>query len=91
MPAILTGRLPPTGTVVPSVDDYPQNLFTMLGGALPFNVHEAVTALCPRSLCAARANDATGAQRLRDLGDDAYRLWRDFASPHQTTVNFSEN
>ena len=55
VPAILTGRLPPTGTVVPSVDDYPQNMFTMLGGALPFNVHEAVTALCPRSLCSARA------------------------------------
>jgi hypothetical protein len=91
VPAILTGRLPPTGTVVPSVDDYPQNLFTMLGGALPFNVHEAVTALCPRSLCAARANDATGVQRLQDLGNDAYRLWRDFASPHETTVNFSES
>ena len=91
VPAILTGRLPPTGTVVPSVDDYPQNLFTMLGGALPFNVHEAVTALCPRSLCAARANDATGVQRLQDLGNDAYHLWRDFASPHDTGVNFSEN
>jgi hypothetical protein len=90
VPAILTGRLPPTGTVVPSVDDYPQNLFTMLGGALPFNVHEAVTALCPRSLCAARANDATGVQRLRSLGDDAYRLWSDFASPQPSSVNFSE-
>ncbi len=91
VPAILTGRLPPTGTVVPSADDYPQNLFTMLGGAIPFNVHEAVTALCPRSLCAARANDATGVRRFQDLGTDAYRLWRDFASPHETTVNFSED
>jgi hypothetical protein len=91
VPAILTGRLPPTGTVVPSVDDYPQNLFTMLGGALPFNVHEAVTALCPKSLCAARANDSTGMERLTDLGTDAYHLWRDFASPHASSVNFSES
>jgi hypothetical protein len=29
-------------------------------------------------------------QRLQDLGNDAYRLWRDFASPHETTVNFSD-
>ena len=91
MPAILTGRLPPTGTVVPSVDDYPQNLFTMLGGALPFNVHEAVTALCP-GRCARRGRTTRPACSVcKNLGNDAYQLWRDFASPHESTVNFSEN
>jgi hypothetical protein len=91
VPAILTGRMPPTGTVVPSADDYPQNLFTLLGGALPLNVHEAVTALCPKSLCAATATQASGTERMKLLGQDAYHLWHDFASPKPSTVNFSED
>ncbi len=88
MPAILTGRLPPTGVVVPSSDDYPRNLFTLLGGVYPLNVHEAVTSLCPKSFCAARATDATGIERMKLLGDDAVALWRDFASPKSSTVDF---
>jgi len=91
VPAILTGRYPPTGNVVPSAADYPKNLFTLLGGTMPFNVHEAVTALCPRSLCAARADAASGFGRVKALGVDAYHLWRDFASPKPTGVNFSED
>ncbi len=91
VPAILTGRLPPTGTVVPSSADYPQNLFTLLGGVLPFNVHEAVTSLCPKSFCAAKATDATGVRRIKLLGEDAVTLWRAFASPKPSTVNFSED
>ena len=91
VPAILTGRLPPTGTVVPSSADYPQNLFTLLGGLYPLNVHEAGTTLCPKSFCAARATDATGLKRMRLLGDDALTLWRDFASPKPATINFSED
>ncbi len=91
VPAILTGRLPPTGNVVPSSADYPQNLFTLLGGVYPLNVHEAVTSLCPKSFCAARASDATGLKRMRLLGSDALHLWKDFASPKPSTINFSED
>jgi hypothetical protein len=91
VPAILTGRMPPQGDVVPSADDYPQNLFTMLGGALPLNVHEAVTALCPKSLCAATATQASGTERMKLLGGDAVTLWKDFASPKPSTVNLSDD
>ena len=91
VPAILTGRLPPTGNVVPSADDYPKNLFTLLGGVYPFNVHEAVTRLCPKSTCSARAENASSTKRMKLLGADAFDLWKGFASPHPETVNFSED
>ncbi len=91
VPAILTGRLPPTGNVVPSADDYPKNLFTLLGGVYPFNVHEAVTRLCPKSTCSARAENASSTKRMKLLGTDAFDLWKGFASPHPETVNFSED
>ena len=82
MPAILTGRLPPTGTVVTPVDDYPQNLFTLLGGACRSTCTRR-SPRCARALCAARANGRRGMQRFQDLGSDAYHLWRDFASPDE--------
>ncbi len=91
VPAILTGRLPPQGNVVPSYADYPQNLFTFLSGVYPMNVHEAVTRLCPSSLCAARATDATGLEATRLLAGDAVKLWRAFASPKPEAINFSED
>ena len=91
VPAILTGRLPPEGNVVPSSADYPQNLFTFLRGVYPLNVHEAVTRLCPTSLCAARASDASGLRALKLLGVDTVHLWREFASPKPTAINFSED
>ena len=47
---------------------------------------------CARSRCARRAPTTPPAcSGSQDLGNDAYHLWRDFASPHETTVNFSEN
>lgn len=91
VPAILTGKLPPTGNVVPSSADYPKNLFTLLGGVYPLNVHEAVTSLCPKRYCAAKASAGTGLRKLKLLGDDAFHLWRDFASPHPSVVDFSES
>ena len=36
---------------LPVVGDHPENLFSLLGGSYSLNVHEAVTALCPRSSC----------------------------------------
>ena len=90
VPAILTGRLPPAGNVVPSSADYPQNLFTLLGGVYPLNVHEGVTSLCPTKFCAAKATNGTGVKKLKLLGVDAYHLWREFASPKRSVVDFSE-
>src|SRR5919198_1247641 len=50
VPAILSGTFPHKGQL-PIASDYPKNLFTLLGGRYHLEVFEAVTHLCPRTLC----------------------------------------
>ena len=50
IPPIVTGQYP-TAFVMPHQGEYPDNLFTWLGRDYDLNVEEAVSALCPRSLC----------------------------------------
>jgi hypothetical protein len=52
IPAILTGRYPDTYRM-PHYGEYPDNLFTWLGDDYDINAHEAVSAMCPASLCSA--------------------------------------
>ena len=52
IPAILTGRYPDTYRM-PHHGEYPDNLFTWLGDDYDVNAHEAVSAMCPASLCSA--------------------------------------
>jgi hypothetical protein len=49
VPAILTGRFP-EGDKLPIYEDYPQTLFTLLGGSYAMHVKEAVTLLYPPGL-----------------------------------------
>ena len=58
LPAILTGDYPERGRL-PVAADYPQNLFTLLGGRYRLHVQEPLTELCPAALCPpARAGPA---------------------------------
>ena len=50
IPAILTGRYP-AKFVMPHQGEYRDNLFTWLGGDYDLNVNEAVSAMCPATLC----------------------------------------
>jgi hypothetical protein len=50
VPAILTGRKP-VRNKLPIFSEYPHNLFTLLGKSYRLRVIEAITHLCPRSLC----------------------------------------
>ena len=50
LPAILTGRYPVRG-LLPTADDHPENLFTLLGSRYRLEVIEPLTGLCPASLC----------------------------------------
>jgi len=46
VPSILTGRFPrPEERLMPNLNDYPDNLFTLLGGSYSMNVLESVTSL----------------------------------------------
>jgi hypothetical protein len=68
VPALLSGDIP-TADQLPTAFDYPDNLFTLLGGSYRLNVTEDATELCPTDLCGERAVPSTG-DRLRDLVSD---------------------
>ena len=60
----------PTGPDdLPTAQDHPNNLFTLLGRRYDFFAQEPVTALCPESLCG-ETERASGGNRLRSLWDD---------------------
>ncbi|MGH3103837.1 MAG: sulfatase-like hydrolase/transferase [Gaiellaceae bacterium] len=52
VPSVLTGRLPSPGRI-PVYADYPNSLFTLLGGSYRVRAIEALTSLCPPALCRA--------------------------------------
>ncbi|WP_432906854.1 sulfatase-like hydrolase/transferase [Micromonospora matsumotoense] len=50
LPAVLTGRYPST-PAAPHYSQYPDNLFTALGGLYDIRAQESITRLCPPSRC----------------------------------------
>ena len=50
VPAVLTGQLPHTGEL-PTLNDHPENLFTLLGARYVLRVIEPVSRLCPTRYC----------------------------------------
>ncbi|MEU8372757.1 sulfatase-like hydrolase/transferase [Micromonospora sp. NPDC048894] len=50
LPAMLTGRYPST-PAAPHYSQYPDNLFTALGGLYDIRAQESITRLCPPSRC----------------------------------------
>jgi PAS domain-containing protein len=68
VPALLSG-LRSSPDKLPIASDYPNNLFTLLGGSYSLDVTETATELCPQRLCGARTRDPPG-RRLADLTKD---------------------
>jgi hypothetical protein len=66
VPAILTGRNEGGAAILSS---HPRNLFTLLGGTYRIEAAEAVTRLCPESLCPSGEAEPFG-DRMRSLADD---------------------
>ncbi len=67
LPSILSGRFPRKGAL-PTATDHPDTLFTLLAGTHRLAVSEAVTALCPPSLCT--GDQASSFARLAAMGRD---------------------
>jgi hypothetical protein len=77
VPAILTGILPEkeAGGIfevrqLPTSQDYPNTLFSLLGGAYELKVFETATRLCPKDLCAVGPRGGGLADRVRALLSD---------------------
>jgi len=73
IPPILTGQFPDR-FVMPHQGEYPDNLFTWLGEDYDLNVQEAVSVLCPRTLCGTGRLPATRS-RLRHLLLDSLAIY----------------
>jgi hypothetical protein len=67
VPAILSGT-EPSNDKLPIAGDYPNNLFTLLGGDYTLDVRESASHLCPDSLCERRREAQP--DRLRALARD---------------------
>jgi arylsulfatase A-like enzyme len=84
VPAILTGRYPDDGYRAPVAANYPESLFTLLGGIYRMNVFETVTKLCPTGVCTTEHDQ--GDADFGELVDTTYTLWSDFATPRRQLV-----
>ena len=58
VPSLLSGTLPTRGRA-PLYTDWPDNLFTLLGGSYEMAVQESVTQLCPPDVCDNTARTVT--------------------------------
>ena len=67
LPAIAVGNYPAPGQL-PTANDHPANLFTLLGSHYRLHVMEPLTGLCPETLCAPD-RPATGAWLAGVLSD----------------------
>jgi hypothetical protein len=85
VPAALTGRRVPRRQV-PSSFAYPDNLFTLLAPTHRMHVHESVTQLCPPSVCAPDAHDAT--RGLGTLFSDAAVVYGHIVLPDDLAGRF---
>lgn len=86
-PAMLTGRYP-RHSVAPSYVEYPQNLFTLLGGSYDVKAYETIAELCPPTLCSGVvAGRKVG---FRALVRDTAKLTREIVSPNPSRSNPTE-
>jgi hypothetical protein len=86
VPAILTGQLPEDKSALPIASDHPDNLFSLLNGAVEMNVHESATHLCSNSICG-----ASNGHGFTALARASARLFVEFASPRRTREAFDDN
>jgi len=66
VPAILSGSYPNQPSL-PTAAEYPNNLFTLLGGSYEMKVFESHTMICPDTICGKNKQHQTLAQRMHSL------------------------
>lgn len=78
-PALMTGSLPKRHGL-PIVSQYPNNLFTLLGGSYRMIASQEATGLCPRKLCR-EPTRGNLAQRQHSLASDAGLVYLHVIAP----------
>lgn len=80
LPAMLSGRSTQQ-PLVPTAAQFPNTLFTLLGGSHDLVAYETVTALCPQRVC---ETGEVGPGGRRILLKDAANVWQGIMSPSET-------
>ncbi len=83
LPAMLTGRYP-AESVAPHYSQYPDNLFTALGGLYEIKAEESITRLCPPSRCEQPTSPEQG---LGVLVRESGKLLRQVTAPVDSQVD----
>lgn len=84
VPSILTGKYPELGRL-PTVEDYPDNLFTLLGRSYELKVTESMTRLCPKEVCDTSATSETLFQRINSVLTDLFIVYLHVLLPTDMT------
>ncbi|MFG1954473.1 sulfatase-like hydrolase/transferase [Micromonospora sp. NPDC048830] len=87
LPAMLTGRYP-AQPLAPHYSQYPDNLFTALGGLYDIRAEESITRLCPPSRCDQPVSPAQG---LGTLVRESGRLLGRLAAPVDSRIDPEES
>lgn len=89
VPAMLTGRYPTDQPEAPHYSRYPENLFTLLGGAYPVQAWENVTQLCPPERCRGRPGEPRGG--LPTMLRESAALFGKLANPTENLDDVTES
>lgn len=84
VPSIVTGKIPDR-KALPTVGDYPDNLFTLLNDQYSMNVREAVTNLCPEESRQQKKRTGRASTSVRALLADASVLYAYLLLPQNWT------
>jgi len=84
IPAILTGSYADRPRI-PIFDEYPQNIFSLLGGTYEINAIEVVSMLCPEELCGNQERDQTFRERMSSLIMDLSIVYLHIVLPSDMT------
>jgi hypothetical protein len=84
VPGMLSGNVPPHNDTPAVVANYPDTVFTLLGGSYDVNAFETLTVLCPNQVCNDARHLAPRAHSLGGLAEDSLDLWQQFARPQRS-------
>ena len=80
---MLTSSYPRSIDAAATPANYPENLFTLLGGRYSVNAYETLTAMCPIGICDDARHVVPRSGGLGGLARDGLDLWQEFASPRR--------
>lgn len=75
VPAILSGQFPQNSSSLPTLSNYPGNIFTLLQYSHDMQVLEPITQLCPEKLCGSKSSKVGLKQSFNHLLIDLFAIY----------------